>query len=85
MILYVLCEQLTFRLPFGGYGIPWKRLKIGPQCIAKTCGKLSLVSDNGYHVVCYCHRKGVAETTKFLTHVLFHPEVRLFQFLWCHL
>ena len=24
-------EPLTFRLPFGGHDIPWKRLKIGPQ------------------------------------------------------
>ena len=22
-------EALTFRLPFGGHGIPWKHLKIG--------------------------------------------------------
>ena len=24
-------EPLTFRLPFRGHGIPWKRLKIAPQ------------------------------------------------------
>ena len=27
-------EPLTFRLPFGGHGILWKRLKIVPQGIA---------------------------------------------------
>jgi len=24
-------SKLSFRLPFGGHGLPWKRLKIGPQ------------------------------------------------------
>ena len=36
MYLYYKQEsKLSLRLPFGGHGIPWKRLKIGPL---RLCG-----------------------------------------------
>ena len=29
-------EPLMFRPPFGGHGIPWKRLKVGPLAAEPT-------------------------------------------------
>ena len=35
-------EPLTFRLPFGGHGKPWIRLKIGPHYLF-SCNSGSVV------------------------------------------
>ena len=43
-------EPLTLRLPFGGHGMPWKRLKIGPpEYSAFTLDFVTLYEENFYN------------------------------------